>query len=414
MKIIITESQLKLLNEIVGVPENILQAAEKLYSEVEKHVKSINTKEEEYEFDGSLNVEMGGKKKIQITDYKLTVKTEEIENYNGKPDIVSMGVLQAFMFDRKILMKVSEKTAKLELVINFVVSENWEPYELYETMEKDKVNQIASLAHELKHKYDKQAKPFALIGKDAEYQATQSAGTFGIPAIDRRFFRYAYFISGIENLVRPTEVASQMRSQNIKKSDFEEFTKTERVFKELTEIKNYTFEKFIEDIKSNMPRVDALLDYINEDYSDMNDDEKIESVLNLVYMNIANRRAEIFMQMTSEGLDDLIRMSSVFGQIPSTLIKKAKELQKTDEVRKKFLSYVTKHQNNPIKFFEEEIENFSYVANKMLKRLVKLYSIAKDEDVNESIQNWDLHQKLMEKKYGKRKIETTYKYKNFK
>ena len=414
MRIIITESQLKLLNEIVGVPENILQAAEKLYSEVEKHVKSINTKEEEYEFYGSLNVELGEKKKIQITDYILTVKTEEIENYNGKPDIASMGVLQAFMFDRKILMKVSEKTPKLELVINFVVSENWEPYELYETMEKDKINQIASLAHELKHKYDKQAKPFALVGKDAEYQATQSAGTFGIPAIDRKFFRYAYFITGIENLVRPTEVASQMRSQNIKKSDFEEFTKTERVFKELTEIKNYTFEKFIEEIKSNMPRVDALLDYIDEDYSDMDDDEKIETVLNLVYMNIANRRAEIFIEMTSEGLDDLIRMSSVFGQIPSTLIKKAKELQKTDEVRKKFLSYVTKHQNNPIKFFEEEIENFSYVANKMLKRLVKLYSIAKDEDVNESIQNWDLHQKLMEKKYGKRKIDTTYKYKNFK
>jgi len=414
MRIIITESQLKLLNEIVGVPENILQAAEKLYTEVEKHVKSINSKEEEYEFYGSLNVELGEKKKIQITDYKLTVKTEEIENYNGKPDIASMGVLQAFMFDRKILMKVSEKTPKLELVINFVVSENWEPYELYETMEKDKVNQIASLAHELKHKYDKQAKPFALIGKDAEYQATQSAGTFGIPAIDRKFFRYAYFITGIENLVRPTEVASQMRSQNIKKSDFEEFTKTERVFKELTEIKNYTFEKFIEDIKSNMPRVDALLDYINEDYSDMDDYEKIGTVLNLVYMNVANRKAEIFMNMTSDSMDELIRMTSLFGQVPSALIKKAKELEKTNEVRRKFLSSISKHQNNPIKFFEEEIENFSYVANKMLKRLVKLYSIAKDEDVNESIQNWDLHQKLMEKKYGKRKIDTTYKYKNFK
>ena len=73
---------------------------------------------------------------------------------------------------------------------------------------------------------------------------------------------------------------------------------------------------------------------------------------------------------------------------------------------------LTKEQQ--VKFFEEEIENFNYVANKMLKRLVKLYSIAKDEDVNESIQNWDLHQKLMEKKYGKRKIETTYKFKNFK
>lgn len=414
MKIIITESQLKLLNEIVGVPENILQAAEKLYSEVEKHVKSINTKKEEYEFYGSLDVELGVKKKIQITDYELTVKTEEIENYNGKPDIVSMGVLQAFMFDRKILMKVSEKTPKLELVINFVVSENWEPFELYEEMEKDKVNQIASLAHELKHKYDKQAKPFALIGRDAEYQAIQRVGTFGIPAIDRKFFRYAYFITGIENLVRPTEVASRMKSQNIKKSDFEEFTKTEKVFEELTEIKNYTFEKFIEDIKSNMPRVDALLDYIDKDYSDMTDDEKIESVLDLVYMNIANQRAEIFMNMTSDNMDELIKMTSLFGQVPSALINKAKELEKTNEIRRKFLSSISKHQNNPIKFFKEEIENFSYVANKMLKKLVKLYSIAKDEDVNESIQNWDLHQKLMEKKYGKRKIDTTYKYKNFK
>ena len=29
-----------------------------------------------------------------------------------------------------------------------------------------------------------------------------------------------------------------------------------------------------------------------------------------------------------------------------------------------------------------------------------------DEQVSESILNWDLHQKVMEKKYGKRKIET--------
>ena len=42
--------------------------------------------------------------------------------------------------------------------------------------------------------------------------------------------------------------------------------------------------------------------------------------------------------------------------------------------------------------------------------------MAKDDEsqVSESILNWDLHQKLMEKKYGKRKISTTYKYKNFK
>ena len=34
-----------------------------------------------------------------------------------------------------------------------------------------------------------------------------------------------------------------------------------------------------------------------------------------------------------------------------------------------------------------------------------------DTQVSESILNWELHQKLMEKKYGKRKIETEIRYK---
>ena len=69
-----------------------------------------------------------------------------------------------------------------------------------------------------------------------------------------------------------------------------------------------------------------------------------------------------------------------------------------------------KYQNNPTKFFEDEIENFQYVANKLYKKLTKLFAMAKDdEQVSESILNWDLHQQIMEKKYGKRKIETKYR-----
>jgi len=32
-------------------------------------------------------------------------------------------------------------------------------------------------------------------------------------------------------------------------------------------------------------------------------------------------------------------------------------------------------------------------------------------EMNESIINWDLHQQLMEKKYGRKKIETKLKFK---
>ena len=43
----------------------------------------------------------------------------------------------------------------------------------------------------------------------------------------------------------------------------------------------------------------------------------------------------------------------------------------------------------------------------------KIYSLIPDDkkQTNESILDWELHQKLMEKKYGKRPIETFYKYK---
>ena len=92
MRIIITESQLKILNEVVGVPENILDAAEKLYNEVEKHVKSIDTKEEEYEFDGSLDVEMGTKKKIQITDYELRLKLKKLKITKVNPILYQWGL----------------------------------------------------------------------------------------------------------------------------------------------------------------------------------------------------------------------------------------------------------------------------------------------------------------------------------
>ena len=48
----------------------------------------------------------------------------------------------------------------------------------------------------------------------------------------------------------------------------------------------------------------------------------------------------------------------------------------------------------------------------MLKKISKLYAMAKDDkQVSESIINWELHQQLMEKKFGKRKIETEYKFK---
>jgi len=415
MKIIITESQLNLINEALGVPDNILDAADMLYDIVERDIKSIRDIQDEYNFDGELEFELGDKKKIKIDSYTLTVKIEEIEDEEGVLDIVSMGMGGAFAFNRDVYMKENEPSTILGLTITFAVGENWKPEGLIEKMEEDKDEHVASLAHEIKHKYDKQSKQFGLIGQDAEYQATQRRGIFGIPVIDRVFFRYLYYISGIENLVRPTEVAYKLKRKNITKSQFKEFLENNVVYKELVEIKNFTFEDFINQLKESEDRLDALIEHIGDDPSDMTIDEKIKIVLEVSYIDLVNNRMQMFMTMTEHGMDDVIKFGTQLGILPPKLEGNLEGIQKTDAIRQKFLKYVMKYEKTPTKFFEDEIKNFQYVANKMLKKISKLYAMAKDdEQVSESIINWELHQQIMEKKYGKRKIETKYKNWNLK
>ena len=411
--ILITENQLRLITEALGVPNNILEAADMLYDIVERDIKSIDSVEEEYEFEGELELELGDKHKVMIDSYELKVNVETIDGEEGVIDIISMGMGGGFAFNRDVFMKETEPSTTLELTITFAVGENWEPEGLIRKMEEERDEQVASLAHEIKHKYDKQSKQFGLIGPDAIYQATQRRGNFGIPVLDRVFFRYMYYIHGIENLVRPVEVASLMKSKNITKSQFREFIENSRVYRELVQIKNFTFEDFISQLKENEDRLDALLNHIGEDPSDMTIDQKIDRVLEVAYIDLVNNRMEMFVLMTEHHMDDMIKFGSQLGLLPKHLEKGVKQLEKTDEIRQKFLSYVMKYEKNPTKFFEDEIENFQYIANKMIKKISKVYALAKDDKqpVEESILNWELHQQLMEKKFGKRKIETSYRFK---
>ena len=410
MKIIITESQCRIINEALGVPDNILNASEELFNIVAQNIKSINYKSDDYNFEGDVDIELGYNKKIVIDHYELLVDVKNYDGYEGDVDIASMGMSQTFKFDKDIMMKKIKPSTNASLTITYVVPEEWEPNQLYDALMNEKNEHLASIAHEIKHKYDKQSKRIDLIGRDVKYTANQSISTFAIPVIDQKFFRYLYYISIAENLVRPTEVASKLKSENITKSQFRGFLENNRVYKELMEVKNFTYEKLIEGMYERMDRVDALLDHINEDTSQMTDQEKIKRVLELVYINLANIKLETFDEMVSSKEDGLKQFfKQLMGGVPSFMSDDNEK--NMEQLRQKFISSVIKYEKDPLKFFQVECEKFNYVATKMLKKIGKLYAMAKDDEpVNESIINWELHQKLMEKKYGKRPISKKISY----
>jgi hypothetical protein len=405
--ILITENQLRLITEALGVPDTILDAAEKVFDSVAQDIKSIRTKKDEYTFRGNVGVQLGDKKKIDIDDYELTVNIQQPDGYDEEPQITSMGMAQSFYFDRSIMMKRIQQSSTAEIEIDYVVPENWKPSDLYTSLMKSKTKHLASIAHELKHKYDKQAKEFDLIGRDALYTSTSKMGRSRIPAIDLVFMRSLYFVSMTENLVRPVEIASVIKSKNITKSQFKDFLMKTDVYRELQNIKNYTFEDFIGELRNQMDRVDALLGHLNIDgIENMSEDEKIKKVLEVIYATLTNTRLDIFQDMTSNEQDNLMDMfKGLFGQ---NIVKNDLQQKRLEQVRNKFYNYAVKYKDNPTKFFEDEFENFNYTANKVLKRLSKLYALAQDDEqpVSESILNWELYQKVKEQKNGVMKFDT--------
>jgi hypothetical protein len=77
-----------------------------------------------------------------------------------------------------------------------------------------------------------------------------------------------------------------------------------------------------------------------------------------------------------------------------------------DVLFKKIVKSVIKFESNIKNFYLYEEQKFKYISGMMMKKLSKLYSMAKDE--KSSIQNWDLHHKINRTNEN---IKSDYKFK---
>ncbi len=405
MKIIVTKEQKKIINEALGVPKNILDVAEKMYQIVLRDLKSITEKKDEYEFDGVTYFDLGDKKQIPIRSYTLTVEVHETDQIDDGVQIASMGMGQQFTFDRGIMMRLNRESNEADFHIKFYGAENWEPKDLVDWFENNRSVAESSLAHELKHKYDHQVKRKGLIGNEAQYIAHQNLPNVLIPQVDDQFYRYLYFTDAIEASVRATEVASSMRTQGIKKSEFRDFLKNNRVFKNMIEIKNFTFEKLIRGVYENLDTVNGIFDAIGVDTESMSDKDKVKKILELIYVNIANKKIDTFDNYVDRGQDSFLTFIKQLGGIVD------EEEVKVRQIKQNFRNFVAKYENNPLGFFKAEIDKFHRVADQVIRKIGKLYDMAEDDtQVTESIIDWELHMMSQQKKRGNKPLDTQIKF----
>jgi hypothetical protein len=364
----------KVLKEALGVPEGNVGSAKELYDLILEEMRGIDfdSMEEEYYIQIPNS--------FYINDYEIDGVnfTMEIVEYSGidEVDVASFGYVPATtnLTNKKGIKLVHGFGDGVDIKCVLVVPEHdWEFKDVYDFFVKNKVLVTKNLSHELMHSYDMYKKQERSVYKTAMYH-TYSKMSLGIKPIDN-FIHNLYFVHSIENIVRPSELASEMDLRGITQKEFINFLNDNDVYTKLREISNFSVENLKNDLKPYISQIDKILKGLNQP-TNIPVDEKIDNFLRIVYVSLSNMKLSMVNRILN---------APFMGKITNNLHL---DLQKymNDTVKK-----ITRFPSHK-EFFEYEEKMFRYTAKKLMKKLSKLYAITKTNE--SSIVNWDLHQKI--------------------
>jgi hypothetical protein len=419
--IIIKENHLdilvnKLLTEKMGVPEGIIDSAKLVYKQVLQSLKNmpsnkrvLNPKQgeesqDEFNLKGNYRISDANFNKLSFIFEFGEISDEQIDL---APALMSMAYRQENSrdFENYTFLTV-DTNGKLKFSAQLAVSKYTTYSEIYELFLDSENQMISSMAHELKHTYDFLKKDTTRMTSLAKYQAPTSM-RFRIKTIDDFFFNL-YFLHDIESLVRNTEIATYMDLEGVDKENFESFLKNQKIYQTLDSIRKFTYRGFKTDLLNDIEHVRDIFEQNGIDLPS-DDNEAIDMVIDLVYKNLVDRQGASYARLLASSLFE--KMIGLSGDKQMEVDRFVKQLSRFKD-GEEFFRYIEK--------------DFQQTGDKVLKKIIKLYDMAKDTEktkstdlmrkitskgeTTESIIDWDLHQQLMEKKHGRMKIKTKFDF----
>jgi hypothetical protein len=377
-----------LLKEALGVPENITKIGQQTYDFVMNYLRSLPSDELVVNINNKLI--MSGTFKIGDASFdKIKIKLKkQIVNQTGNqlPIVYGMAYKNKASFDPDNFRLVyANKEGVISLLINIALNKTTTVGELINTIEKDKVRLTMALTHELKHAYDGYKNRKSPIYKSSEYRVYSNIKT-NIRPLDH-FIHDLYYMTEIESLTRATEMASNIEQLGVTKKQFLDFLKNDENYNNLVRISNFSLENLIEELKQNKKMIKYVLTDAGYDIPET-EDELISLILKLTF-DLMTKHKVMSYQAIAKLNDPFMNM---FMQMNSKSRKAIEAYQKHID---SFANYK--------QFFKYEEKRFRTVAPKLIKKLHKLYAIAKDDEqspvmqkintrsTNESILDWDMY-----------------------
>jgi len=360
-----------LLNEALGVPDNIVDSAFKLYGviieEAEKYKKKSDSKE--------IIINQGFKVGDLIFK-RVAITFNFIEFPIEKMTFIRLGVSREDVLHRNKFFKSISTPDLINMIVDIAVPTSWKPKDFHLFLIKEKKELVETLSHELMHAYDNVKRKFRKIQDVTDYNAI-SRLRFGIEPIDL-FMHNLYFITAAENIVRPSEFSASLKLNDVKRKDFLNFLKSSDVYKKLEEIKKFSYDKMRSDLLNSIPEIDNFLEKAGLESPDPSDQGKVDFVLELLYINLTNFKGEEFRNALANNLLELMFLPEEKDKIFNSFIRKIRSFGDFEN------------------FVRYEEKNFREVADKMIRKISKLYASLdeKKSQIGSSIIDWDLYHEV--------------------
>jgi len=386
----------ELFNEAVGVPSGIVQTAQTLLDKL----LSVKFDRASYEDLEDYPIEL--RDNFTIADFKfrnvnIYFKCHIIKEEKDKIKLVGVYVSRAYSLgkqNKKMIETTMDTDKSININFNFIINSEIYGKDVKDYFKENKKLVVSILSHELKHEYDSFKKPERDLISSSEYNVFSNASFEDIVPLNQ-FFYNLYYMHEIESLVKPSEMAGEIEELGITKKDFYKYFTSSEMFKKLNGIKNYTFEKLKQDLKFYIPQINNLLNSNDElkismQNGQIDDEYIIEVILKLAFINLNNWKMENLesrMQINPFAL----AMGLLEDQI---LIDRERMLQSYQD---KLMRFKDDYES----FYTFEINKMSKLAEKIIKKIAKLYSIAKEEtnETKKCIVDPKLHYKYIAKPY---------------
>lgn len=353
--------------ERLGVPQNIVESAQLLYDSIVDKFNQMDTKYLFSDLEKAGKVEIDETIPIKILISELTFNTVNFnivihlnENYTSV-DVASWGVSVEASDEANYKLLYDKQNDTIDLHVNFISASDNNFTDIVDYLQKEKVKTIGILSHELKHVYDKYMIGYQMLSDIIDYQSWSRTST-GFTQLDK-FFYYLYLTSESENLVRPSEVAGYIVASDITKSEFKQFLENTRIYKELIEIKNWSYRGLKQDLLNNIGDIRQKFDGIPDSESDL---DVLNVVLKIAYKSVFDKSSEILEDIL--GLNNTIK--AILGKIKDSDIEF-------------YNDYFTKRVfNTHDEFFLFWQKKLNFVSEEVIKKISKLYDMCKDDKVN--------------------------------